>query len=93
MTEAQYQSKIIKALEAKGYYVLRLISTNKNGIPDLLALKHCEVWFIEVKGANGKISKLQEYREKEIRKHSFKHTYAFSGDGFIDHLQNNSKRD
>ena len=86
MTEAKYQAKIIKALEAKGYYVLRLISTNKNGIPDLVALKHCEVWFIEVKGAKGTISKLQEYREKEIKKHNLKHSYAFSGDNFLEML-------
>ena len=38
MTEQQVQSKKIKELEAEGYYVLKLIKTNKNGIPDLLAL-------------------------------------------------------
>ena len=38
MTEQQVQSKKIKELEADGYYVLKLIKTNKNGIPDLLAL-------------------------------------------------------
>lgn len=81
--EIKYQSKIIKALEERGYYVLRLVSTNKNGIPDLLALKHCKVWFIEVKGAKGKISKLQYYREKEIKKHNFKHSFTFEGDDFL----------
>ena len=32
MTEQQIQSKRIKELEAEGYYVLKLIKTNKNGI-------------------------------------------------------------
>jgi len=38
MTEQQIQTKKIKELEADGYFVLKLIKTNKNGIPDVLAL-------------------------------------------------------
>ena len=38
MTEQQIQSKRIKELEEQGYYVIKLIQTNKNGIPDLIAL-------------------------------------------------------
>ena len=38
MTEQQIQSKRIKQLEAEGYYVLKLVKTNKNGIPDILAI-------------------------------------------------------
>ena len=38
MTEQQIQNKRIKELEAEGYYVIKLKLTNKNGIPDLLAL-------------------------------------------------------
>ena len=34
MTEQQIQSKLMKELESKGYYVIKLITTNKNGIPD-----------------------------------------------------------
>lgn len=86
MGEIQYQSKVIKALEAKGYYVLRLVSTNKNGIPDLVALKKGEIWFIEVKGAKGKTSKLQYFREKEIKKHNFRHSFTFEGDDFLKFL-------
>lgn len=32
MTEQQIQSKRIKELEAQGYYVIKLVRTNKNGI-------------------------------------------------------------
>jgi len=70
MKEQQIQSKKIKELEAHGYYVIKLINTNKNGIPDLIAIpKGCDVLFVEVKKPNGKLSKLQEYRLKELKEH------------------------
>ena len=71
MSEAQHQSKLIKQYEAEGYYVLKLISTNKAGIPDLVALKPNDVKFIEVKGVKTPVSKLQEYRIKELKKLGF----------------------
>ena len=81
MTEQQIQSKRIKQLEADGYYVLKLIKTNKNGIPDLLAIPpDCPVLFSEVKKPNGKLTKLQEYRLKELNKHGCK-TEVYKGSG------------
>jgi len=71
MSESQYQKKLIKELEADGFYVLKLIKTNKNGIPDIVALKPDDVKFIEVKGAKTPVSKLQEYRIKELKKLGF----------------------
>ena len=38
MTEQAIQTKRIKQLEAEGYYVIKLVQTNKNGIPDLIAI-------------------------------------------------------
>jgi Holliday junction resolvase len=71
--EAKLQKKIIDKLIKKGWYVLNLIKTNKNGIPDLLALKDGEKpFFIEVKAKNGKASKLQEFRIKELNGLGFK---------------------
>ena len=78
MTEQKIQTRRIKQLEAEGYYVLKLIQTNKNGLPDLLALKDGEILFSEVKRPNGKLSKLQEYRLKELKEHGFK-TEVFRG--------------
>ena len=70
MTEQQIQSKRIKELEAKGYYVIKLVKTNKNGIPDLIAIpRDSGVIFSEVKTLKGKVSKLQEYRLKELEEH------------------------
>jgi|TARA_R110002050_G_scaffold128157_5_gene249415 Holliday junction resolvase-like predicted endonuclease len=73
MTEQKIQSKKIKELEALGYYVIKLKLTNKNGIPDLIAIpKNSDVEFIEVKKPKGKLSKLQEYRIQELQKHGVK---------------------
>jgi Holliday junction resolvase len=67
MKEQKIQAKKIKELEAQGYYVIKLMNTNKNGIPDLIAIPpNSDVIFIEVKSSTGKLSKLQEYRIKEL---------------------------
>jgi len=79
MTEQNIQAKRIKQLEAEGYYVLKLIKTNKNGIPDVLAIPpNTPVVFSEIKTAKGKLSELQKYRLKELEKHGFK-TEIFRG--------------
>lgn len=73
MTEQQIQSKRIKQLESEGYYVIKLVKTNKNGIPDLIAIPpNCNVLFSEVKTPNGRVSRLQEYRLKELEDYGFK---------------------
>jgi Holliday junction resolvase len=73
MKESQIQSKKIKELEAKGYYVIKLINTNKPGIPDLIAIpKGSDVLFIEVKGPKGKTSPLQDWRMEELKQHKLK---------------------
>ena len=73
MREQQIQAKKIKELEAAGYYVIKLTNTNKNGIPDLIALpRGADVLFVEVKTTDGKVSSLQEYRHKELKSHGFK---------------------
>lgn len=72
-TEQQIQTKRIKELEAQGYYVIKLIKTNKNGIPDIIAIPpHSNVIFSEVKTQKGKVSPLQEYRLKELQEYGFK---------------------
>lgn len=73
MKEQQIQAKKIKELEAQGYYVIKLINTNKNGIPDLVAIPpNSDVLFVEVKKPDGKLSKLQEFRLKELKNHGVK---------------------
>lgn len=71
MTEQQIQKKRINELEQQGYYVIKLIKTNKNGIPDLIAIPpDSKVLFSEVKTPKGKVSKLQEYRLEELKKYA-----------------------
>lgn len=73
MKEQQIQAKKIKQLEAEGYYVLKLILTNKPGVADLIAIpKDSDVLFVEVKKPDGKMSKLQEFRKKELENHGIK---------------------
>tara|TARA_R100000742_G_C4269778_1_gene88348 strand:- start:1096 stop:1335 length:240 start_codon:yes stop_codon:yes gene_type:complete len=73
MTEQQIQKKRIQELEAEGYYVIKLLKTNKNGIPDIIALPPgSEVLFSEIKKPEGRLSILQEYRLKELKEHGFK---------------------
>lgn len=80
MTEQQIQARRIKELEAEGYYVIKLVRTNKNGIPDLVAIpKNSDVLFVEVKKSNGKLSKLQQYRIKELESYGIK-TEVYRGD-------------
>ena len=70
MTEQQIQKKRIEQLEAQGYYVIKLIKTNRNGIPDLVAIPPgANVLFSEIKKEKGKVSSLQEYRIKELKEH------------------------
>lgn len=66
MTEQQIQNKITKRYEAQGYFVLKLIKTTKNGIPDLLVMKGNEFFFVEVKTPIGRLSPIQEFRIAEL---------------------------
>jgi hypothetical protein len=69
-TEQSIQSRKIKQLEAEGYYVIKLIRTNRNGIPDLIAIpKNSDALFIEVKRPGKKRTPLQEFRGKELTCH------------------------
>jgi len=79
VTEQQIQKKRIQELESQGYYVIKLVKTNKNGIPDLIAIPpNSDVLFSEVKKPNGKLSKLQEYRLKELKEYGVK-TEIYTG--------------
>lgn len=69
---SNHQTTLIKEYESKGYYVINLVKTNKNGIPDLLCLKDGEKpIFIESKEVKDTVKPLQEYRIKELKERGF----------------------
>ena len=73
LTEARLQVKKIKQLEKLGYYVIKMSKTNKNGIPDLIAIpKGAPVLFVEIKGPQGFTNKLLKYRHLELAHYGFK---------------------
>ena len=71
MTEQQIQKKITDQLTTDGWFVVKLMKTSINGIPDLMALKNGTTKFIEVKKPRGVISEIQKYRIKQLRKQGF----------------------
>lgn len=71
MLESIRQTKIKKQLEKDGWFVIKLIKTSINGIPDLMALKNGETIFVEVKQPTGTLSEIQKYRIKELREKGF----------------------
>ncbi len=66
MSEKTLQAKVIKKLEAAGLYVVKMIQTNKNGIPDLMAFYDNIIIFVECKSGNKLATKLQAYRMQEL---------------------------
>ena len=78
MTEQQIQKKISDHYELNGYFVVKLIKTNKNGIPDLLCTKGGSTIFIEVKRQGKHPTPLQQHRIKELRKVGVE-AYAMDG--------------
>ena len=80
MLESKVQSSLIKKLEQEGYYVIKLSVTNKNGIPDILAIpKDCSVEFYEVKQKGKKPRPLQDFRAKELKNHGVK-VFLYDGE-------------
>jgi Holliday junction resolvase len=70
MKEQDYQKKIIKHLEDKGAYVVKVVSASKKGVPDLLVCYKGKFLGIEVKTPEtwNNTSKLQDYNLKQIQK-------------------------
>jgi Holliday junction resolvase len=53
-------------MEGEGWFVINLIRTSKNGIPDLLCLKEGKAVFIECKEKTDTLKPLQEFRIKQL---------------------------
>lgn len=66
MKEQTIQSKIIKHLEGKGAYVVKVTSANKAGVPDVLACLDGKFIGVEVKNETGRPTELQLYNIRRI---------------------------
>ena len=67
MKEQDIQKKISDKHNQSGWFVVKLIKTNVNGVTDLVACKAARCIWIEVKKQGGKLSKLQEFTIKQMR--------------------------
>lgn len=71
MKESILQSKVLRHFELLGWYVVKIIQCNKNGMPDLMLLKGGKTFFIECKAEKGKLSELQKYRHEQLQEEGF----------------------
>lgn len=68
MLESKIQSNILKKLTDNGIYAHKNITTNKKGIPDIIACVNGKYLALEVKQPGGKATELQLYNIDMIRK-------------------------
>ena len=68
MSEQQIQRDIIKLIEARGGYVVKVISASRSGVPDLLVCWEGHFIGLEVKMPTTRtnVSKLQSYNLQRI---------------------------
>lgn len=66
MKEQYLQKRILDFLRSCGVYAVKIISTNRSGVPDILACVNGKFVAIEVKSKT-KLSELQEYNIRKIR--------------------------
>ena len=68
MKEQDYQKKIVRHLESKGAYVVKVVAASKKGVPDILACYKGHFLAIEVKTplTRANVSKLQDYNLNSV---------------------------
>jgi Holliday junction resolvase len=72
MEEQKLQRKIIAFFEKNGFFVVKIIKANINGLPDIILLKNGRSVFMEVKkDTKTKACPLQEYRLGQLREMGF----------------------
>ena len=83
MTEQELQASIIKYLQAKGGYTVKVVTATKAGVPDIIACLNGKFYGIEVKIGNNKPSALQIANLKAIDKAGGIGILAYSLDDVI----------
>lgn len=67
MKESLIQRDIMRYLQLRGYHVIKFSDRFRAGIPDLYAVRDGRGYWLEVKAADGRVSKIQEYEIKQLR--------------------------
>ena len=67
--ESTIQREIVLYLERCGWYVIKILQCNKNGTPDLMAIRESKTIFVECKRKGQKARPLQAYRIQELINH------------------------
>ena len=88
MTEQQLQTKIIKHLDNNGFYTIKTIKLNKNGLPDIFAFKDGKTIMIEVKAPGKKPNELQKYRIEEVKNYGVISFWVDNFESFICEYEN-----
>ena len=68
---AKMTEKITKHWKSRGWIVVNLIKTNKNGIQDYMMLKDGKTVFVESKEPEDSLDPLQAYRIKQLKAAGF----------------------
>lgn len=88
MTEAKLQKKILDWLTNNGYYVVKVILSNKKGVPDILCCSpEGKFIAIEVKIGKNKTTRLQDYNLSSIRNNNGKAFVAYDLETVIKELK------
>ena len=80
---SNFQNKVKKQMQAKGYTVVSVIKLSANGYPDLLCLKGGKSIWIECKEANDTLKPLQKHRIDELISNGFEAYCLKDGKGKI----------
>lgn len=87
MSEQKLQSKILKWLKDNGFYVFKVVSANRAGIPDIVGCTPQGKFFaIEVKFGANKASPLQVYNIDEINRRGGIAFLAYDLNTVVSHL-------
>lgn len=82
--ESKLQTRIIRHLKRKGWYVTKHILTSTNGWPDLEAIKNGRTVRIETKAKGKKLRPLQEFVHAQLILHGAEVYTADSWEKFLE---------
>jgi hypothetical protein len=78
MKESEIESKSIKAVKDKGWWLIKFLPMKCAGLPDRIAIGHGKVVFIEYKRPGEKLRPIQVAIHKRFLKHGITVHVAYS---------------